>query len=197
MTEKSGKSPYVFLFAGPNGSGKTSLIDRVKANGVNISTHNIPFPELIINPDQIAKEMPGTFTTQVERDLAAFRVVHQMRRDAMDSQKDFGFETVMSHPSRISEILRLKKLGYFLVLLFITTDDPDKNVRRVKSRFLNKSTTGHDVPEPTVRERYERTLRLLPKAIEEVDAALIFDNSEDGITYSQDNTPLVAPGKLA
>ncbi len=180
MIEKSSKIPYAFLFAGPNGSGKSSLIAQVKENGVKISNLNFPFPKLVINPDQVAKEMPGTFATQAERDLAAFRVVRQMRLDAMDSQNAFGFETVMSHPSRISEMLRLKKLGYFLVLFFITTDHPDKNVKRVKSRFLNKSTTGHDVPAPTVRERYERTLALLPKAIEEADAALVYDNSEDG-----------------
>jgi predicted ABC-type ATPase len=183
MSEKSTPPPpYAILFAGPNGSGKSHLIDMTKTNGVKIFNINIPLPSPTINPDQVAKELMGPFLDDTARNQAAFYTVQQMRLDATTKQCDFGFETVMSHPSRIAEMLRLKKMGFSLILLFITTDHPDKNVLRVKSRFNNKSTTGHDVEEQTVRIRYARTLALLPKAIEVADAALVFDNSE----YKQD-----------
>jgi predicted ABC-type ATPase len=173
------RQPNSFVFAGPNGSGKSSLIAQIKKNGVASKHSNIPCPTLIINPDQVAQNLPGPFANQEERDLAAFHAVRQMRLDVMDSKCSFGFETVMSHPSRINEMRRLKQLGFTLVLFFITTDHPDKNVARVAFRVKTKSTTGHDVPEKKVRERYERTLALLPKAVELADVALVFDNSVD------------------
>ena len=48
---------------------------------------------------------------------------------------------------------------------------------RVAFRVQTQSTTGHHVPERTVRERYERTLALLPKAVELADVAFVYDNS--------------------
>ena len=86
----------------------------------------------------------------------------------------------MSHPSRINEMLLLKEQGYHLFLTFITTDDPEKNVERVKYRYETGSTTGHYVKPEKVRERYHRTLALLPRATEIADAVYIYDNSVDG-----------------
>jgi predicted ABC-type ATPase len=179
MTKTIIRQPNTFVFAGPNGSGKSSLIAQIKKNGVASKHSNIPFPSLIINPDQVAQNLPGPFANQVERDRAAFDEVRQIRRDVMESKCSFGFETVMSHPSRINEMRLLKQLGFTLILFFITTDHPDKNVARVALRVKTKSTTGHDVPERKVRERYERTLALLPKAVELADIVLIYDNSID------------------
>lgn len=85
----------------------------------------------------------------------------------------------MSHPSRINEMLLLKKQDYRLFLTFITTDDPEKNVARVTLRYETGSTTGHYVLPEKVRERYHRTLALLPRAAEVADAVYIYDNSID------------------
>lgn len=102
-----------------------------------------------------------------------------MRRTAIEHRQTFAFETVMSHTSRINEIINLKKQGYHVLLVFITTDDPEKNVVRVTNRFHSQTTTGHFVEPDKVRERYHRTLALLPKAVEIADAAFVYDNSID------------------
>jgi predicted ABC-type ATPase len=105
--------------------------------------------------------------------------VRQLRLAAMQDKCAFAFETVMSHPSRINEMLLLKQHGFSLILFFITTDHPDKNVARVALRVRTQSTTGHDVPERRIRERYDRTLALLPKATEIADVTFVYDNSID------------------
>lgn len=103
----------------------------------------------------------------------------RIRAEATASKLAFAFETVMSHPSRINEMLMLKEQDYRLFLTFITTDDPEKNVARVTLRYETGTTTGLYVAPDKVRERYHRTLALLPRAAEIADAVYIYDNSVD------------------
>ncbi|MDM5181962.1 zeta toxin family protein [Massilia sp. DJPM01] len=170
---------HVIVFGGPNGSGKTSLIDQVKQTGLRTVSRVYPVPERFINPDQVAKDLQGDFADQHARDVAAARAAVVLRRQAIESRKPFAFETVMSHTARISELLTLKEQGYHVVLTFITTDDPEKNVSRVRLRYETCTTTGHYVPPGKVRDRYKRTLDLLPKAAEIADAIFVYDNSVD------------------
>ncbi len=170
---------HVVVFAGPNGSGKTSLLDEIKETGLETVRGVFPLPAYFINPDQVAKDLEGDFPSQDARDEAAQRAAMRIRSEAIESKLPFAFETVMSHPSRINEMLMLKEQGYLLFLTFITTDDPEKNVARVTLRYETGSTTGHYVSPDKVRERYERTLALLPRAAELADAVYVYDNSVD------------------
>lgn len=154
---------HVIVFCGPNGSGKTSLIDEVKHTGLISVSRVYSVPEYFINPDQVAKDLIGDFPDQQARDEAAAREAVLMRRQAINSGKPFAFETVMSHTARISELLTLKAQGYHVVLTFITTDDPEKNVARVTLRYETGTTTGHYVPPQKVRERYRQYEKLCPR----------------------------------
>jgi len=180
IQDKADIGPLVVVFAGPNGSGKTSLIDELRITGLATMRGIVPLPAYFINPDQVAKDLDGEFPDQNARDEAAQRAAMQARAQATAGRLPFAFETVMSHPSRISEMLLLKEQGYHLFLTFITTDDPERNVARVKFRYETGSTTGHYVKPEKVRERYHRTLALLPRAAEIADAVYVYDNSVDG-----------------
>jgi len=171
--------PFAIVFAGPNGSGKTSLIDEVRATGLAALGNIFPVPEYFINPDQVARELPGVYATQDERDQAAFDRGIELRRQAIDTHTSFAYETVFSHPSRVNEIVMLKAKGFRVLLTFIATEDPEINVRRVEQRFETKTTTGHFVPPERVRDRYHRIMKLLPTAVEMADAVFIYDNSID------------------
>jgi len=170
---------HVMVFAGPNGSGKTSLINEIKQTGLATVRRVYPLPAYFINPDQVAKDLQGDFTDQNARDEAAQRAAMSIRAEATASKLPFAFETVMSHPSRINEMLMLKEQDYRVFLTFIATDDPEKNVARVTRRYETGTTTGHYVAPDKVRERYHRTLALLPRAAEIADAVYIYDNSVD------------------
>lgn len=182
MSNEKNKSTldlHVVIFAGPNGSGKTSLIDQIKETGLETVKGIYPLPAYFINPDQVAKDLQGDFPDQNSRDEAAQSAAMRIRAEATASKLPFAFETVMSHPSRINEMLMLKGQDYRLFLTFITTDDPEKNVARVTLRYETGTTTGHYVAPEKVRDRYARTLALLPKAAEIADAVYIYDNSVD------------------
>jgi predicted ABC-type ATPase len=62
-------------------------------------------------------------------------------------------------------------------LYYISTEDPEINISRVKNRGHLK---GHDVPENKIKDRYYRSLGLLMDAIKKRNRAYIFDNSTDG-----------------
>lgn len=170
---------HVVVFAGPNGSGKTSLIDEIKQTGLATVRGVYPLPAYFINPDQVAKDLQGDFPDQNAKDEAAQSAAMRIRAEATANKLPFAFETVMSHPSRINEMLMLKEQDYRLFLTFISTEDPEKNVARVTLRYETGTTTGHYVAPEKVRERYDRTLALLPRAAEIADAVYIYDNSVD------------------
>ncbi|MBU8883078.1 zeta toxin family protein [Kaistella sp. DKR-2] len=87
---------------------------------------------------------------------------------------DFCFETVMSHPSKIDEIIEAKRNGYKIYLYFICIDDPEVNVSRVENRV---EKGGHPVPPDKISSRYYNTLKNLILAIEQADKCYLFDNS--------------------
>jgi len=94
----------------------------------------------------------------------------------LSNKKKLTFETVMSHESKV-DILKLSKdLEYKNYLYYISTDDVDLNISRVKERVKEG---GHDVPLDKITSRYYNSLKLLHKAIKYTYRTYIFDNSSD------------------
>lgn len=100
-----------------------------------------------------------------------------LREILLANNETFSFETVMSHRSKVELMQAARAQGYRTYLYFIATEDPAINVNRVAKRV---ASGGHDVPSEKVRERYSRTLSLLPEAVLQSDRAYVFDNSADG-----------------
>lgn len=97
-----------------------------------------------------------------------------IRSRLLDSGRSFSFETVMSHRGKITLLRNARRQGFRTYLYFVATDNVELNVRRVQVRV---KAGGHSVPEGKIRERYRRSLELLPKAVKETDRAFLFDNS--------------------
>lgn len=97
-----------------------------------------------------------------------------LRHHLIAKSIDFSFETVMSHPSKIEEIIEAKHSGFKTYLYFICTDDPEVNISRVENRV---EKGGHAGASDKIVSRYLGTLELLSTAIEQVDKCYIFDNS--------------------
>lgn len=99
-----------------------------------------------------------------------------IRHHLQKNKISFCFETVMSHPSKIKELIEAKEKGYKTYLYFICIDDPEVNESRVQNR-VDKG--GHDVSIEKISSRYYNTLNNLIKMIENVDQCYFFDNSSD------------------
>ncbi len=169
-------TPKLVIIAGPNGSGKSTVTGdgRLRENG-------IVFPECYINADEIAKGLQDTEpnTPQMEREKKAFREARRLREDYRNHGESFAFETVFSHPSTLHDMIECRRAGFEVSLIFVCTADPHINVARVAGRVREG---GHAVDPQKIEDRYRRTMRLLPRAIEEATYALVFDSTEEGST---------------
>lgn len=103
-------------------------------------------------------------------------IVNFIRELLMANGSKFTFETVMSHISKVETLQKSQNLGYKNYLYFISTDDVQLNILRVKDRVVKG---GHTVEESKIKNRYFSSLELLHKVIPYTHRAFIFDNSED------------------
>lgn len=159
--------PRAIVFAGPNGSGKSTLIGGFQAAQ--------KLPDVYINADDIARTEFGDISDLRERNLLAARTAETRRRNALADGASFAFETVMSTPGRVALLDEARARGYQVELAFVATRDPHINIARVAARVAQN---GHDVDPLKIIERYQRTLALLPSALDLSDFAYVFDNSD-------------------
>ncbi|MNF75542.1 MULTISPECIES: zeta toxin family protein [unclassified Pseudomonas] len=103
-----------------------------------------------------------------------------IRQHLLEKGVSFTFETVMSHRSKVDFMKEAQAHGYRIYLYFVSTENPAINIDRVKIRVREG---GHPVASDKVRERYYKSLGLLPEAIAVSNRAYIFDNSGDSTVF--------------
>ncbi len=150
------KKPEIIIFAGPNGSGKTTITKLAKRI------------EPYINADDIKNVLHCS-------DLEAAQKATSMREECVNTKTSFTFETVLSTRRNLDLLIEARKKEFFIRCIYVLTADPQINVFRVKQRFANG---GHDVPEDKVISRYKKALDLLPELIQVCDICHIYDNSD-------------------
>lgn len=97
-----------------------------------------------------------------------------IRHLLVEHNKSFSFETVMSHPSKVTEIIEMKGKGYTPYLYFVCIDKPEVNISRISNRVI---LGEHDVPKDKVIQRYHRSLELIHEVLPLCYRAYLFDNS--------------------
>lgn len=147
--------PEVIVFAGPNGSGKTTITKMAKTVGE------------YINADDIKR-------TTLCSDIEAAIKAEELREYMIEQKKDFTFETVLSTERNLLLLEKAKEQGYFIRGIYVLTANADINVARVSARY---ALGGHTVPEDKIRTRYSRALKLIPRLIEVCDILHIYDNT--------------------
>lgn len=162
------KTPVVLVFAGPKGSGKSTVTEGFDIIGE------------YINADDIKKQQSCT-------DLEAAQYATKLREDAVKNKRSFTFETVLSSPRNVELLKSAKALGYRIEVIFVLTVDPKINISRVENRVKNG---GHDVPKDKIVSRYYKSLNNLSELHKITDVMWVVDNSEDKaelIIYSKNN----------
>jgi predicted ABC-type ATPase len=171
--------PIIVMFAGPNGSGKSTITLQIRQTP--------DFPPNYLNADEIAKVLPGD---AMLNSYEAARMVEQQRLLWVNSQQSFAFETVMSHPSKLLQLQQAKMLGYRIQIYYVATNDPRHNIMRVVNRVKDN---GHDVPANKIVERYNRSLNLLPLAIEIASSILLIDNTDLPVVIANGRNAEIIP----
>lgn len=114
-------------------------------------------------------------TNQLNSYLASFISAYLSQR-LIETGQSFSFETVMSHNSKLKLIELAKKEKYKTYLYFIATKSFELNIERVALRVKQG---GHNVDKTKIKERFDRSLRLLQPAIQLCDRSYVIDNTNE------------------
>jgi len=174
------KTERLRIFSGPNGSGKSTLYKEVKQYFSKTSFVNADELEsvlaeseghsinIILRENCIVDQSKSTHSYETSL-IASF-----IRWVLYNKRKGFAFESVMSHKSKLNEIISAKKKGLKIYLYFVCIDNTAINIERVKDRVRKG---GHNVNTEKLKHRYLNKLKNLYPAIRLSDKVYLFDNS--------------------
>lgn len=160
--------PLVIVIAGPNGAGKSTTAPSLLRDALQVSE--------FVNADAIAAGLSAFRPESVA--IPAGRAMLERMQHLAESEANFAFETTLASRGFAPWLARLKRRGYHVHVLFLWLESADLAVDRVAARVR---VGGHDVPEETVRRRYERGLRNFFRLyLPLVGSWQMFDNSRAG-----------------
>jgi predicted ABC-type ATPase len=160
--------PALLVIAGPNGSGKTTITERLRAEKWSAGVE-------YLNPDEIARDRFGDWNSP-EAVAKAANWTTQRRETLLGQAQGIAFETVFSTDEKVEFLRRAKQADYFVRVFFISTSSPTINAARIARRVLEG---GHTVPIEKIISRYERAMTNLTDAIAIADRVYLYDNSVD------------------
>lgn len=161
-------NPSVYVLAGTNGAGKSSIA------GAIFLQHGVEY----FNPDEAARLIlsANPAINQAEANSAAWHEGKRLLERAIAEQYNFAFETTLGGHTITRLLETALSVGIDVRMWYVGLNGPELHIARVRSRVARG---GHDVPEETIRRRYDDSrlnlIRLLPKLTE----LRLFDNSKE------------------
>jgi predicted ABC-type ATPase len=132
----------VVVLAGPNGAGKSTAALLILKDALGVAE--------FVNADVIARGLSGFEPERAA--LAAGRIMLGRLRDLARHRVNFAFETTLASRTFAPWLADLIRSGYQFHLVFLWLPSADLAVARVAARVQEG---GHDVPEQTIRRRYD------------------------------------------
>lgn len=159
--------PKIIIIAGPNGAGKTTFAREFLPQEAGCP--------VFINADLIAAGLspfaPERAAIQAGRLTLEAIAQHVARRES------FAFETTLSGKAYARQIPQWRQFGYRVELFFLSLPSAETAVQRVAERVRQG---GHDIPEDTIRRRFDAGKRLFAEVYQPlVDQWALYDNAGD------------------
>ena len=150
----------MYIIAGCNGAGKTTAFRRSLYESLGR-------PEFI-NSDEIARSLCPEDVDSVQ--VSAGRLaIESLHAHLAGDESALILEDILRH------LQEAHRNGFKVALFYYWLDTPDLAVERVKLRVKKG---GHNVPEATIRDRYDKSVRYLSTLyIPKVDFWKIVNNS--------------------
>ena len=159
--------PKIIIIAGPNGAGKTTFAREFLPQEAGCP--------VFVNADLIAAGLSPFAPERAA--IQAGRLMLDAIAQHVDKRESFAFETTLSGLSYARQIPQWRQLGYRVELFFLSLPSADVAVQRVAERVRQG---GHDIPEATIRRRFEAGKRLFFERYQPlVDQWVFYDNSGD------------------
>jgi predicted ABC-type ATPase len=165
---KTTESACIYVLAGTNGAGKSSV------GGAAIRERGADY----FNPDEATRRirLANPRISEREANTAAWQQGKRLLEEAMTTRSTFAIETTLGGDTITGLLLRALAEGIEARIWYVGLATPELHIARVRARVARG---GHDIPENTIRQRFERSrinlIRLLPQLTE----LRLFDNSTD------------------
>ena len=161
-------TPCIFVLAGNNGTGKSSL------GGATIRARGADY----FNPDEAARRIhavnPGM--TAEQANAAAWQEGRRLLERAIAERLDFAFETTLGGRTMVSLLDDAITAGIDVRIWYVGVESPELCVERVRARV---AAGGHAIPEAKIRERYHKSLLNLLQLMPRISGLRVFDNSKE------------------
>lgn len=161
-------SACIYVLAGTNGAGKSSVAGAaIREKGADY-----------FNPDEATRRIRSTNPQISERDanIAAWQEGKRLLEEAIAKRLVFAFETTLGGDTITSLLRRALAEGVEVRMWYVALVTPELHIARVRARVARG---GHDIPENTIRERYERSRINLVRLLPHLTELRVFDNSID------------------
>lgn len=169
--------PWLWMLAGPNGSGKTS---RSQGSPIRFLIPGVEF----LNPDDETLEKlrlrgyEGFHDAPQSDQLALFiesanETTERLTR-ILDGGGKVGIETVLSTDKYLPLVKETRFRGGYFMLVYVVVNSPELACERVAARAAKK---GHSVPPEKIHDRWYKSIQNLPKFARLAKVFWVFDNS--------------------
>lgn len=135
--------PNVIVISGANGAGKSTLAPFLLRDTFGILEY--------VNADTIAEGLSAFAPEAAAFD--AGRIMLERLAELAESRKNFAFETTLASRSYAKRLAALQASCYHFHLVYLWLKSAELAIERVRERVRSG---GHDIPEDTVKRRYER-----------------------------------------
>jgi predicted ABC-type ATPase len=160
-------NPQLTIVGGPNGAGKSTYSRDLSPKGA------IVFDADIISA-RVAARLPQDVPIESIH-FAVQSVFLDFVEESIRKKQDFTIETNFRDNQLMDTIARFKQNGYNTSMIYMTLNDVELSIDRVKLRV---STGGHFVDEASIRYNYEEGLKNLEYFSDRFDNLEIIDVSK-------------------
>lgn len=160
-------APVVFVLAGVNGAGKSSLGGKtIRSTGADY-----------FNPDEAARRIQRAIgCTTSEANSLAWEEGRRSLEQAVLGRFTFAFESTLGGHTIPALLVRAAQNGIAVQVWFVGLSSPEQHIARVRARV---TSGGHDIPEEMIRQRWDASRRNVIELLPHLAELRVFDNSEE------------------
>lgn len=178
MGAAAARRPFIFVLAGVNGAGKSSV------GGAMLVEHGLDW----YNPDRFARELVAALGIDIaDANGRAWEHGRARLEAAIDGGRNFAFETTLGART-IPDLLARAALSHDVSMIFCGLASPELHLRRVRARVLRG---GHDIPEAKIRERWTASRANLIRLLPHLARLQVFDNSAEAAPGEEIDDPVL------
>ena len=157
--------PEIYVIGGCNGSGKTTFALNIFPNLGNIE---------FVNADIIAAELNSDNPDAVA--IQASRIMLGRLKTLAKQKQNFAFETTLAARTFAPFLRQCQARGYRINLIYVWLNSVELAITRVALRV---ASGGHNIPEDTIRRRYDRGRKNFLELYSELaDSWIVYDNTK-------------------